>query len=59
MLPTGVEEITHAQTMLDTAMAVLYLLRSMMYSIRRHAGSYLSIIICILQSSMTQVVSMI
>ena len=41
MLPTGVEEITHTQTMLDTAMAVLYLLRawrSMMYSIRRHAG---------------------
>ena len=41
MLPTGVEEITHTQTMLDTAMAVLYLLRawrSLMYSIRRHAG---------------------
>ena len=37
----GVEEITHTQTMLDTAMAVLYLLRtwrSMMYSVRRHAG---------------------
>ena len=37
--------------MLDTAMAVLYLLRawrSMMYTIRRYAG-----IGCILQSSMT------
>ena len=34
-------DYTHTQTMLDTAMAVLYLLRawrSMMYSIRRHAG---------------------
>ena len=55
MLPTGVE-ITYTQTMLDTAMAVLYLLRawrSMMYSIRRHAGirnNYESG--CILQSSM-------
>ena len=63
MLPTGVEEVTHTQTMLDTAMAVLYLLRawrSMMYSIRRHAGirnNYESG--CILQSSMTHhVVSM-
>ena len=63
MLPTGVEEITHTQTMLDTAMAVLYLLRawrSMMYSIRRHAvnnNNYESG--CILQSSMTHhVVSM-
>ena len=62
MLPSGVEEITHAQTMLDTAMAVLYLLRawrSMMYSIRRHAGINNCESGCILQSSMTHhVVSM-
>ena len=62
MLPTGVEEITHTQTMLDTAMAVLYLLRawrSMMYSIRRHAGINIYESGCILQSSMTHhVVSM-
>ena len=49
------EEITHThtQTMLDTAMAVLYLLRawrSMIYSIRRHADYESG---CILQSSMT------
>ena len=63
MLPSGVEEITHTQTMLDTAMAVLYLLRawrSMMYSIRRHAGIMrVAGSGCILQSSMTHhVVSM-
>ena len=67
MLPTGVEEITHTQTMLDTAMAVLYLLRawrSMMYSIRI-IGMLVFVnnnnyeIGCILQSSMTHhVVSM-
>ena len=48
--------------MLDTAMAVLYLLRawrSMMYSIRRHAGINNYESGCILQSSMTHhVVSM-
>ena len=51
-----VEEFTHTQTMLDTAMAVLYLLRawrSMMYSIRRHAGITNYESGCILQSSMT------
>ena len=60
MLPSGVE-ITHTQTMLDTAMAVLYLLRawkSMMYSIRRHAGINNYESGCILQSSVTHVVSM-
>ena len=61
MLPTGVEEITHTQTMLDTAMAVLYLLRawrSMMYSIRRHAGINNYESGCILLSSTHHVVSM-
>ena len=55
MLPSGVEEIIHTQTMLDTAMAVLYLLRawrSMMYSIRRYAGNNNNESDCILQSSM-------
>ena len=59
MLPTGVEEITHTQTMLDKlAMAVLYLLRacrSMMCIIIVYVGMLVLIIMsgCILQSSMT------
>ena len=59
MLPSGVEEITHTRTMLDTAMDLLRAWRSMMYSIRRHAGINNYESGCILQSSMTHhVVSM-